>query len=75
MSGPVLTDLPSTKVNATHWKWVYRCQNCISMLPITWFVFLGLIIIVNRLVDRGGSSKYPRRYIRCSRLGIFIRGC
>jgi len=30
MSGPILTDLPSTKVNSTHWKWVYRCQNCIS---------------------------------------------
>ncbi|RDB26844.1 Cellobiose dehydrogenase [Hypsizygus marmoreus] len=30
MSGPVLTDLPSTKVNATHWKWVYRCVNCVS---------------------------------------------
>ncbi|KAG5635006.1 substrate-specific activator of APC-dependent proteolysis [Sphagnurus paluster] len=30
MSGPVLTDLPSTKVNATHWKWVFRCVNCIT---------------------------------------------
>ncbi|KAF8176479.1 cellobiose dehydrogenase [Pholiota molesta] len=30
MTGPVLTDLPSSKVNATHWKWVYRCQNCVS---------------------------------------------
>ncbi|KAF8066822.1 cellobiose dehydrogenase [Lyophyllum atratum] len=30
MIGPVLTDLPSTKINATHWKWVYRCQNCVS---------------------------------------------
>ncbi|KAF9561718.1 cellobiose dehydrogenase [Agrocybe pediades] len=30
MSGPILTDLPSTKVNATHWKWVYRCQNCVT---------------------------------------------
>ncbi|KAL9714475.1 substrate-specific activator of APC-dependent proteolysis [Leucoagaricus gongylophorus] len=30
MSGPILTDLPSTKVNSTHWKWVYRCQNCIT---------------------------------------------
>ncbi|KAK0463351.1 hypothetical protein IW261DRAFT_1625625 [Armillaria novae-zelandiae] len=28
MEGPILTDLPSTKVNATHWKWVYRCENC-----------------------------------------------
>ncbi|KAF9038951.1 hypothetical protein BDZ89DRAFT_945553 [Hymenopellis radicata] len=28
MSGPVLTNLPTTTVNATHWKWVYRCQNC-----------------------------------------------
>ncbi|KAF8958430.1 hypothetical protein BDZ97DRAFT_1906522 [Flammula alnicola] len=27
---PVLTDLPSSKVNATHWKWVYRCQNCVT---------------------------------------------
>ncbi|KAF9525707.1 cellobiose dehydrogenase [Crepidotus variabilis] len=30
MSGPVLTDLPSSKVNETHWKWVYRCQNCVT---------------------------------------------
>ncbi|KAF8154680.1 cellobiose dehydrogenase [Crassisporium funariophilum] len=30
MTGPVITDLPSTKVNATHWKWVFRCQNCVS---------------------------------------------
>ncbi|KAL1757668.1 cellobiose dehydrogenase [Schizophyllum commune] len=28
LEGPVITDLPSTTVNATHWKWVYRCQNC-----------------------------------------------
>lgn len=28
MVGPILTDLPSTKVNSTHWKWVYRCENC-----------------------------------------------
>ncbi|KZP28042.1 hypothetical protein FIBSPDRAFT_1039750 [Athelia psychrophila] len=27
-SGPTLTTLPSSKVNATHWKWVFRCQNC-----------------------------------------------
>ncbi|KAH9475934.1 substrate-specific activator of APC-dependent proteolysis [Psilocybe cubensis] len=30
MSGPILTDLPSSKVNSTHWKWVYRCQNCVT---------------------------------------------
>ncbi|KAF9004636.1 hypothetical protein BDQ17DRAFT_1390151 [Cyathus striatus] len=30
LSGPVLTTLPSSKVNSTHWKWVYRCQNCVS---------------------------------------------
>ncbi|EIM84175.1 uncharacterized protein STEHIDRAFT_62168 [Stereum hirsutum FP-91666 SS1] len=28
--GPTLTDLPSTSVNSTHWKWVFRCQNCTS---------------------------------------------
>ncbi|PBK88946.1 cellobiose dehydrogenase [Armillaria gallica] len=28
MEGPILTSLPSTKVNETHWKWVYRCENC-----------------------------------------------
>ncbi|KAF5366213.1 hypothetical protein D9758_005728 [Tetrapyrgos nigripes] len=27
-AGPIITNLPSTKVNSTHWKWVYRCQNC-----------------------------------------------
>ncbi|KAI0701652.1 hypothetical protein C8Q76DRAFT_825169 [Earliella scabrosa] len=27
-SGPVLTTLPSSTVNATHWKYVFRCQNC-----------------------------------------------
>ncbi|KAG6820015.1 substrate-specific activator of APC-dependent proteolysis [Arthromyces matolae] len=32
---PVLTDLPSTKVNSTHWKWVYRCQNCVSWSTTT----------------------------------------
>ncbi|KAG6828939.1 substrate-specific activator of APC-dependent proteolysis [Tricholoma furcatifolium] len=32
---PVLTDLPSTKVNSTYWKWVYRCQNCISWSTTT----------------------------------------
>ncbi|KAF8874747.1 hypothetical protein BD779DRAFT_1678609 [Infundibulicybe gibba] len=45
MSGPVLTDLPTTKVNSTHWKWVYRCQNCVawsttagtSSLPLSGF--------------------------------------
>ncbi|KAI0795146.1 hypothetical protein C8Q75DRAFT_530992 [Abortiporus biennis] len=26
--GPTLTTLPSSLVNSTHWKWVYRCQNC-----------------------------------------------
>lgn len=26
--GPTLTTLPSSSVNSTHWKWVYRCQNC-----------------------------------------------
>ncbi|TFK37026.1 cellobiose dehydrogenase [Crucibulum laeve] len=30
MTGPVLTTLPSSKVNSTHWKWVYRCQNCVT---------------------------------------------
>jgi len=29
-STPVLTDLPTTKVNSTHWKWVFRCQKCVS---------------------------------------------
>ncbi|KAF9491048.1 cellobiose dehydrogenase [Pleurotus eryngii] len=27
-AGPVITDLQHTMVNATHWKWVFRCQNC-----------------------------------------------
>ncbi|KAF7303779.1 Cellobiose dehydrogenase [Mycena indigotica] len=27
-TGPVITTLPSSHVNSTHWKWVYRCQNC-----------------------------------------------
>ncbi|KAF5354114.1 hypothetical protein D9756_007316 [Leucocoprinus leucothites] len=30
LSGPVLTDLPTSKVNSTHWKWVYRCENCVT---------------------------------------------
>ncbi|KAH8806689.1 hypothetical protein DL96DRAFT_1698942 [Flagelloscypha sp. PMI_526] len=29
-STPILTDLPTTKVNSTHWKWIFRCQNCTS---------------------------------------------
>ncbi|EJF63960.1 cellobiose dehydrogenase [Dichomitus squalens LYAD-421 SS1] len=28
--GPTLTTLPSSLVNSTHWKYVYRCQNCTS---------------------------------------------
>ncbi|KAJ7705314.1 hypothetical protein B0H17DRAFT_1156782 [Mycena rosella] len=28
--GPVITTLPSTSINSTHWKWVFRCQNCTS---------------------------------------------
>ncbi|KAF7324781.1 Cellobiose dehydrogenase [Mycena kentingensis (nom. inval.)] len=28
--GPIITTLPSSHVNSTHWKWVYRCQNCTS---------------------------------------------
>ncbi|ETW75429.1 cellobiose dehydrogenase 1 [Heterobasidion irregulare TC 32-1] len=28
--GPTITDLPSTTVNSTHWRWVFRCQNCTS---------------------------------------------
>ncbi|KAF8584272.1 hypothetical protein K439DRAFT_1150670 [Ramaria rubella] len=27
-TGPTLTTLPSSHVNSTHWKWVFRCQNC-----------------------------------------------
>ncbi|KAF7979352.1 hypothetical protein HWV62_42789 [Athelia sp. TMB] len=27
-NGATLTTLPSSTVNATHWKWVFRCQNC-----------------------------------------------
>ncbi|KAJ7103732.1 cellobiose dehydrogenase [Mycena epipterygia] len=26
--GPVITTLPTSSVNSTHWKWVFRCQNC-----------------------------------------------
>ncbi|KAJ7176602.1 cellobiose dehydrogenase [Mycena filopes] len=29
-NGPVITTLPASYVNATHWKWVFRCQNCTS---------------------------------------------
>ncbi|KAI0036403.1 cellobiose dehydrogenase [Vararia minispora EC-137] len=28
--GPTITNLPSTAVNSTHWKWVFHCQNCTS---------------------------------------------
>ncbi|KAH7920847.1 CBD9-like protein [Leucogyrophana mollusca] len=27
-AGPTITALPSTTVNDTYWKFVYRCQNC-----------------------------------------------
>ncbi|KAH7926555.1 cytochrome domain of cellobiose dehydrogenase Hp3 Ph 7.5 [Leucogyrophana mollusca] len=27
-AGPTVTNLASTTVNDTHWKWVFRCQNC-----------------------------------------------
>ncbi|KAJ6567724.1 cellobiose dehydrogenase [Mycena vulgaris] len=29
-TGPVITTLPNSYVNSTHWKWVFRCQNCTS---------------------------------------------
>ncbi|KAJ7864972.1 cellobiose dehydrogenase [Mycena olivaceomarginata] len=30
-NGPIITTLSTgTYVNSTHWKWVYRCQNCTS---------------------------------------------
>ncbi|RDX41638.1 cellobiose dehydrogenase [Lentinus brumalis] len=29
-AGPTLTTLPSSGVNSTHWKFVFRCQNCTS---------------------------------------------
>ncbi|KAF7760214.1 CAZyme family AA8 [Agaricus bisporus var. burnettii] len=32
--GPVLTTLPTSMINSTHWKWVYRCQNCVTW-PLT----------------------------------------
>ncbi|KAH8103281.1 cellobiose dehydrogenase [Cristinia sonorae] len=30
LDGPILTTLPSSHVNATHWKFVFRCQGCTS---------------------------------------------
>ncbi|OJT10842.1 Cellobiose dehydrogenase [Trametes pubescens] len=27
-AGPTITQLPSSSVNSTHWKFVFRCQNC-----------------------------------------------
>nr|AAC32197.1 cellobiose dehydrogenase [Trametes cinnabarina] len=29
-AGPTITTLPSSLVNSTHWKFVFRCQNCTS---------------------------------------------
>ncbi|KAG8842600.1 hypothetical protein FRB91_004077, partial [Serendipita sp. 411] len=29
-SGPTITQLASSMVNSTHWKFVFRCQNCTS---------------------------------------------
>ncbi|KAI0635059.1 cellobiose dehydrogenase [Trametes polyzona] len=29
-AGPTITTLPSSSVNSTHWKFVFRCQNCTS---------------------------------------------
>jgi hypothetical protein len=25
-----ITTLPYTTINSTHWRWVFRCQNCTS---------------------------------------------
>ncbi|KAI3605011.1 cellobiose dehydrogenase [Moniliophthora roreri] len=30
LTGTTLTSLASTTVNETHWKWVFRCENCTS---------------------------------------------
>ncbi|TFK97716.1 cellobiose dehydrogenase [Pterulicium gracile] len=34
-SGPVLTTLATSKVNATHWKWSYRCEKCTWISSVT----------------------------------------
>ncbi|KIJ40026.1 iron reductase domain protein, partial [Sphaerobolus stellatus SS14] len=30
-AGPTLTTLASSHVNSTHWKWVFRCENCTTL--------------------------------------------
>jgi cellobiose dehydrogenase (acceptor) len=29
-AGPTITTLPYTTINSTHWRWVFRCQNCVG---------------------------------------------
>ncbi|KAF6760392.1 cellobiose dehydrogenase [Ephemerocybe angulata] len=50
LDGPILTTLPSSKVNATHWKWVYRCQKCIS--------WEGASGTVSLPIDSSGASAW-----------------
>lgn len=38
-----LTTLPSTTVNSTHWKWVFRCQGCTGKTcPLSCYVHVSI---------------------------------
>jgi cellobiose dehydrogenase (acceptor) len=51
-NGPTITNLPSTAVNSTHWKWVFHCQNCTSA-----FIFQLADICAHRLLLRLGRHQ------------------
>jgi hypothetical protein len=46
-SGPTLTQLSSSTINSTHWKFVFRCQNCTSWTGFPPFVLYHLLSILS----------------------------
>jgi hypothetical protein len=77
LEGPKITSLPSTKVNASHWKWVYRCQNCISESSSSNLPG-GVHDSNSNIYSLGGSqwpSQSPHRRLRSFCVGILQCRC
>jgi cellobiose dehydrogenase (acceptor) len=52
-SGPTITTLPTSYQNSTHWKWVFRCQNCTTWQGNLYFLLESLLKANSRVL--GGS--------------------
>jgi hypothetical protein len=67
-AGPVITTLPFTSKNATHWTWVFRCQNCTSTSPSR----VHVMPMLNPCVQPGPTAApwnrpWPKDLATCSR--------